>query len=375
MGPGAEAEVIEPSLITGAAVYFPGPKNELIPPTPTTSGFQSEGIFGYSTHLQLPYTLQWNLSAQQALGKSQALTVSYVGAHGDRLLEQEYFAPTANPYANSVYLVRNGLTSDYNSLQAQFQRSLAHGLSFLGSYTWSHCIDYGSDNVEIGYQRGNCDYDVRHNVSTAISYTLPNVSGDQAVKAVLNHWGIDDRFTARSAFPVFLPGNETFSPTTGQLLPSGMESVPGQPLYLSGAACNAYFTAVGSAYPVCPGGKAINPCAFYAVGGPANPPPCNQSPTLGGLAPRNQLRAFDAVQMDLAVRREFSIYRELRLQFRAEAFNIFNHPNFGEIETVTGDQDFGQAIATLANSGATNLNPLYSMGGSRSMQFALKMIF
>ena len=76
--------------------------------------------------------------------------------------------------------------------------------------------------------------------------------------------------------------------------------------------------------------------------------------------------------MDLAVRREFPIYENLKLQFRAEAFNVFNHPNFGRIST--GGSNFGQATATLASSLGV-LSPLYQMGGPRSMQFALKLVF
>jgi len=78
--------------------------------------------------------------------------------------------------------------------------------------------------------------------------------------------------------------------------------------------------------------------------------------------------------MDMAVRRDFPIYETLKLQFRAEAFNIFNHPNFGNINSSLGQKTFGQATATLANSLGI-LSPLYQMGGPRSMQFALKLVF
>ena len=78
--------------------------------------------------------------------------------------------------------------------------------------------------------------------------------------------------------------------------------------------------------------------------------------------------------MDLAVRREFPIYEGLKLQFRAEAFNIFNHANFGRVNSSLGQKTFGQATATVATSLGV-LNPLYQMGGPRSMQFALKLVF
>jgi len=93
-----------------------------------------------------------------------------------------------------------------------------------------------------------------------------------------------------------------------------------------------------------------------------------------GNAPRNFVRGFGAWQLNLAVRREFPIHEGLKLQFRAEAFNVFNHPNFGAIDPQFGDSTFGQATATLANSLGV-LSPLYQMGGPRSMQLALKFVF
>jgi len=76
----------------------------------------------------------------------------------------------------------------------------------------------------------------------------------------------------------------------------------------------------------------------------------------------------------MAVRKELPITDSLKLQFRAEAFNIFNHPNFGTINANFGQNTFGQATATLANSLGI-LSPLYQMGGSRSMQMSLRLAF
>ena len=78
--------------------------------------------------------------------------------------------------------------------------------------------------------------------------------------------------------------------------------------------------------------------------------------------------------MNLAVRRDFPIQERLTLLFRAEAFNIFNHPNFGTINPSFGEATFGQATGTLANSLGV-VSPLYQTGGPRSMQFALKFLF
>jgi hypothetical protein len=224
-----------------------------------------------------------------------------------------------------------------------------------------------------GYQRGNCEFDIRHNFSAAFSYDLPNVGNSAFAKAVLHNWAIDDRFTARTAFPVNLSGNTIFDPL-GNATSSVMNFVSGQPIYLYGASCASFLQGLGNLQPgqPCPGDRAINPCAFVAVGStPSAPCPTG---TVGGLVPRNFLRGFGAWQMNFAVRREFPIREKLKLQFRAEAFNIFNHPNFGRIDGFIFDPTFGQATATLANS-LVGLNPLYQTGGPRSMQFALKLTF
>ena len=329
---------------------------------PPVAPYQSIPL-AFTPHLQLPYTVQWNASIEQGLGKSQALTISYVGSHGARLLKEVWVSTPDNPNSAFFEFVQNGLTSDYAALQTQFRRRLDQGLTALGSYTWSHCFDYGSGNYFFGAQRGNCDFDVRHNVSTALSYDLPNVGHNRFLRSMLHDWGLDDRFTARTAFPITLQGNFLAGPD-GQFYYGSLDLVPGQPVYLYGANCALILQGLDDLNPgqKCPGGRALNPEAFVPVNSGL------------GTAPRNSARGFGAWQMDFALRRDFPIHERLKLQFRAEAFNIFNHPNFGTINQYLGQKEFGQATATLANSLGV-LSPLYQMGGPRSMQFALKLVF
>jgi hypothetical protein len=246
-------------------------------------------------------------------------------------------------------------------LQVQFQRHLSGGLQALASYTWSHALDFGSYNSLLSYVRGNSDFDIRHNFSAAVSYDPPSHLQNHFARAVLSHWGFDNRFAARTAFPVTLTGPQAIDPATGKRVNVGLDLVPGAPLYVYG--------------PQYPGGRAINVNAFSL------PPGCDPSncPALtAGNAPRNFVRGFGAWQMDLAVRREFPIFERLKLQFRAEAFNVLNHPNFGSINANYCSPGpgctFGQATQTLAQSLGT-LSPLYQIGGPRSMQFALKLVF
>ena len=354
-GPGFSAQSIlsgssfpiSPSLATPAIV------------NPPVAPYSAPAI-GFPQHLQLPYTVQWNATLDQALGKDQAFTLSYVGSHAARLLQENEFSGSeiGNPNASSFFFFENGLTSDYNALQLQFRRRLSRGLTTLASYTWSHCIDYGSQNYLFAYQRGDCDFDVRQSVSAAMSYDLPNLAQNRIASVLLRQWGMDARFSARTAFPVSLDGSTAVDPGTGRVVNGGLDQVPGEPVYLYGSQCAAYYHNGLE----CPGGRAINPAAFT-------------SPVSGqGNAPRNFVRGFGAQQLDLAFRRSFGIYEGLNLQFRAEAFNVFNHPNFGRIDPTLGDTTFGQATGTLASTLGI-LSPLYQMGGARSMQFALKFTF
>jgi hypothetical protein len=92
------------------------------------------------------------------------------------------------------------------------------------------------------------------------------------------------------------------------------------------------------------------------------------------------LRGFDAVQSDIGVQRIFRLTEKAGLRFRAEFFNILNHPNFGGPTNSLPSPLFGRSTQTLANflgSGGANggFNPLYQIGGPRSIQLALKLQF
>ena len=362
------------SVAAVANASFPAPVQELTPVITNPPVPPYRTIVAFPAHMQLPYTMQWNASLQQALGKQQALTISYVGAAGRRLLGEQEIEPGAvNPNFDTILMNQNGLTSDYNALQLQWQRALSHGLSVLASYTWAHSIDDGSLSTAFPSMRGNSDFDVRQNISAAISYNMPDYFDRKLTKAILDRWGLDDRFTARTGFPVNPLGPAFVDPATGQLNDGELNLVPSKPIYLYGASCATVLQGLGNltSGQTCPGGRAINPGAF------ALPAGCSEfscSGPISGNAPRNLVRGFGEWQMDLAVRREFPLYDRLHLQFRAESFNVFNHPNFGLIDPEYSDLQFGQATRTLASSLGV-VSPLYQTGGPRSMQFALKLIF
>jgi hypothetical protein len=333
-----------------SSVALPFVPSQLEFSTAAVPPYTGSTVIAFPAHLQLPYTLEWNVSLQQSLATKQTLTVSYLGANGRRLIQQQELLVNAlNPNFDSIYFVAAGVTSNYQALQAQFQRSVPHGIHALAAYTWSHSIDFGSNGIELPVKRGNSDFDVRNNFQAGITWDLPTASGGKTKQMILNHWGVDARVMARSGFPVTLFGNYVVDPATGQNYYSGVNIVPDEPIYL-----------YGSNYP---GGRAINPAAFSLPSG-------NDS----GNAPRNFVRGFGATQLNIAVHREFHFNDKIALQFRAETFNLLNHPNFGYVDPYFFDATFGEATQTLNHSLGT-VSSLYQQGGARSMQFSLKVIF
>jgi len=353
-----------------AAVAAPPP---IVPPTAANR----VPLWGFDPHLKLPYTLQWNLSFEQGLGKQQSLSLSYVGAAGRRLLSRQVSnTVVGNPNAAIVYMILNGGTSDYDALQAQFQRRLSRGLQALASYTWAHSIDDGSaasyhftsnlfaPEAAAGSNRGPSDFDIRHSFSAALTYDVPASHVNAVLDKITRGWSIENVVQARSAPPVdVLDGVYQFSYLDGFNAPVRPDLVPAAALYL-----------YGSNYP---GDKAINPSAFV------HPPidATTHQPARNGNLPRNYFRGFGAAQWDLAVHRSFPIHENLGLQFRAELFNVLNHPNFGPPSNLFGASGFGQSNQILAQSlndnnlGGGAFSPLYQIGGPRSIQLALKLQF
>jgi hypothetical protein len=322
-----------------------------------------QGFDAPDPNLRLPYTMEWNVAFEQQLGRNQSLTLSYVAAGGRKLLQSSTGSVEGNPEfvpgPFSLSIVRNASTSGYNSFQSQFQRRLASGLEVLASYTWSHSIDDLSFNGDwatatgtyAALKRGNSDFDVRHNFSTALTYDVPGKYSNRFVGALLNDWGFDLRQTSRSALPFDIAYGAALY-NTGQYATTRPDYVPTVPLYVSN--------------PEVPGGREVNHEAFAA-------------PASGviGNAPRNFVRGLGAWQTDLAVRREFPVNDRVKLQFRAESFNLLNHPNFTDFDRFWADGPgvFGVARRTLNNSTPQGLNPLYQMGGPRSLQLALRVSF
>ena len=351
---------------------FPLKPNSASAPPIVPPGGGSGTLLGFDPHLKLPYTVQWNLALDQGLGSQQALSISYIGASGNRLLQTaELLSPNPN-YAQAI-LAGNTAQSNYNALQVQFTRRLSRGLQALASYTWSHSIDDASASslgnaanganpaIDASANRGPSDFDIRNTFSAAATYDIPSLRENLFTRAALSRWSLESVLQVRSAPPVNLRDSQFLYFDNGYAAVRP-DLVPAQPQYL-----------YGSQFP---GGKAFNPAAFIAP-----PVDATGAPARQGDVGRNSLRGFGATQWDLAVHREFPIHARLRLQFRAELFNVLNHPNFGQPVGDIQNPQFGQATQVLSQSlGGSNLggggfSPLYQLGGPRSIQVALKLVF
>jgi Carboxypeptidase regulatory-like domain/TonB dependent receptor len=342
-------------------------------------------MLAFDPHLRLPYVFEWNVAIEQAMGSQQALTISYIGSTGRRLL-RTVDTVRPNPTFLDVRLIGNTATSDYDALQLQFQRRLATGLQMLSSYTFSHSIDtasagsYGNGSnllVDGSSNRGPSDFDIRHAFSSGITYDVPAPKMNGPARAFLAHWSLETILQARSAPPVDV-FNGNFSTIFHNQSNVRPDLVAGIPLYLDG--------------PQFPGGRAINntpgavpsgcPDGSASVG-PFCPPPidANGNALRQGNLGRNALRAFAAAQWDFAVHRDFPLRESLKLQLRAEMFNVLNHPNFGPpVNDISNTTQFGQATQMLGRSlnqniGGGSFSSLYQVGGPRSVQLALKLSF
>jgi hypothetical protein len=336
----------------------------------------------------LPRTYQWNLTAEQSLGKDQAISVGYVGALGRKLVRVRRIDISLQSLTNpgtpqvpgayfsdqfsGVTLIDNGAESEYHSLQAQFTRRLSRGLQAIASYTWSHSIDNASSDQAFtspGYIfpqddfRGDSDFDVRHNFSGAVTYNLPTPKGNRFASAVLGGWSINSVFSARTGLAYNVQINElTPINAVGAFR---RPDLTGQPFYIDDANVAT--------------GRRLNPAAFNFV------LPAGRMGNHG----RNSLRGPGFWQVDLGIHRTFGLFERLKMQLRWEVFNVFNHPTFLYPTTLTATYvngvlsipaTFGiinRSAARSFNGGGNTggFNPLFQNGGPRSMQFAARFNF
>lgn len=313
------------------------------------------------------------------------------------------------PYLSNIFQMGNVYRSNYNGLQVTLNSRNYHGLSMVAGYTYSHSLDDVSANWDFGYGSGlpqnahnpgadyaNSDFDVRQRFTLSVTYAIPGKKGyGQSLEGwELNsivtlqspqYWGAMDEGTDAAgigALPVSPPAN---SPIRWDFFgnPNDFKSGPnGTPKYTVGSpgglpsACTNKALAVDGGTPGA-ATAAVNLFGCYAQGNSVMIPPA-----LGtfGTMGRNIFPDSGFRNLDFSVAKNWHFSERFRAQFRAEFFNIFNHPNFANPyggQNGFGFNDpsapgFGCGCATPDIAAA---NPAVGSGGPRSVQLGLKLSF
>ena len=301
-----------------------------------------------------PYVQQYNISVQHQLPASLTATASYVGLLG----RQQWLGPDINsvapgpdlidprrPYASKVpnlqFVEMFGpwYNSNYQALQMNLERRFSKGFGVLANYTWAHAIDnsdvfYGADNAVV-LKKGNSDGDQRHHFTLTSNYALP------FTKSRLGRgWQINAILTWQTGIPMTFGNGIT--PLNGGG-PSRVNLIRDPMLDGSQRTLDHWFDTSVLGYG-CTQNCAFAVPAAYTYG------------TQG----RNMYFGPSHFNLDLSVRRDFNVTERLRLEFRAESFNITNTPPFGNPDTTIGDAALGM---------------ITSAGDPRRIQLALKLVF
>lgn len=307
--------------------------------------------------LHAPYFMEWSFGFEEQLGNTGSLKAQYVGT---RAINQPYltqvngyqgicdgcFAPfpylqPADARFAAVTQLSTGANSSYHGLQLTALKRLGHGLQGQINYTWSHCLDTVSNGGFLQFSAGgllsplpgklardygNCDYDIRHNLTGQYVYELPVKVRDRALGYALNGWQVSGSAFWHSGVPFSVLSTPYSANGEGIVQGSGPQFaslLPGvnpycrrcnitgvtQPGTIQWLNPDAFVSAVDPSTGSCNGGVSVKNCQF------------------GNLA-RNALRGPDFVWSDFYITKWFPITELVRLRFDAQFFNVLNHPNF-----------------------------------------------
>ncbi len=392
-------------------------------------------IMSVARNLTTPYIWHWSLGMQHSFTPNLSLEMSYVGNHGSNLvgirdINQAPVGSDYNPncasdqacrpytmnnkflYLSNIFQMGNIYRSNYDALQVTLNSRNFHGLSMVAGYTYGHSLDevganwdfgYGAglpqDSYNVGREYANSDFDIRHRLTVSLTYAIPGRTG---FAQMLEGWEINSIITLQSAqpwgpidlgtdaagtgpLPVSPPANAPIrwsfyhAGTAGRGNPSDFKSGPTGIPFFSGASnhpdCVASATAVDGATG--PSMKSLGMFGCYEKGNSVMiPPPLGQFGNMG----RNTFPDSGFKNFDFSIAKNWHLGEKLRAQFRAEFFNILNHPNFanpygGQNGFGLNDpsvQPFGCGCATPDVAAA---NPVIGSGGSRAVQLGLKFTF
>jgi Carboxypeptidase regulatory-like domain len=311
---------------------------------------------GINPNFKPPMNIAYSLGVQQQLSKSTVMDLSYQGSESSYLTDAVNINEARTPQATNAagiaarpYSAYSTVTytqpfshSSYNALYAKLEERMTNGLTFLAAYTWSKSLDNATNSPQDYYnlsaEKGLSAFDVRHRFVASPVYRLPFGRGgrywtDGKTAQIIGGWELAANIALQTGTPV--------TPVLGANLSNNGKTTGDRP--------NVIGNPNNGPKSVAPGSTWANVKAFAL-------------PTAStyGNAPRGSIASPAYRNADLNVARTFTLPHEMDLQFRAEFFNVFNHPNFGLPNVTFGTTSFG----TISSA----LDP-------RDTQFALKLNF
>lgn len=389
--PGAAYNPIGPSGVTFSFSTVP----VIQPGQAVFTGFGDSDAFGVQKDLRTPYVQNFSLNIQQEVTRNLVFEFGYVGGQGRKLFRyRDINQPvnparsTARPFDNGPFTPTGGTffyvnfletsaVSNYNALQTTVRFRDWHGFSSVLNWTYSHSIDNASDGQDYvanatqpdnsfraDLERANSNFDIRHRVSWTFSYDLPQFS--QQWKRLTGGWQISGLMSLQSGAPFHVNLFDDFN-GTGEFFPR--PDLVGDP-YAGTGGPDRFLNL--SAFRT--------PCTLDASGA------CIPGTFHFGTLGRNSLRGPNYRDFSFSIIKNTDISDRVKVQFRAEFFNIFNHPNFASplLPGFSADASFngltasGRGIGFLPITVTPDVgigNPFLGGGGPRNIQLALKLLF
>ena len=303
------------------------PTLSLSDPFPSSGGFSTLRPATFEKNYRDTYAEHWHLSVQQELGQDHIIDVAYVGNHTlkarrARNVNQPINGVPPYPGFGLIAMFEQAGSSNYHALQVRFERRFHKGLGFLSSYTWGHAIDdrpgQGAGRIPNSYdlraERGDADYDVRHRWILSGGYELPF-----GKSTGWGGWNLSGILTVQGGRPITVNLLREVSASGNQAdRPNAVPGVTWTP-----ANQNA--------------GNWIDPSAFSTP----------SAGTFGNLG-RNTVRGPQLHNLDVSLMKSNAIGESVSIQWRADVFNLFNHPNLGNPNAILGSPQFGTIAATAS---------------------------
>jgi len=380
-------------------------------------------ILGVDRNIKTPYVYNWTLNVQHAFNNNLSMEIAYVGNHGSNLvgirdinqnvpandaLGDEQSGRPFNaqfPYLSFIYQMGNIYKSNYNGLQATLNARNYHGFTAVLGYTWSHALDDVGANWDFGAGLGlpsdsnhpereyaSSDFDIRHRFTLSMTYAIP---GRKSFFQLLEGWELQSIVSLYGSQPFGVNDAGTDASLTGELNdrwnfygnPGDFKSTPtGIPFFAgsgnasaptSNSACNAQALALDHGIAGGPATTSLASFGCYASGKSFMiPPPFGTFGTMG----RNIFRDTGFHNWDFSVAKNWKFGERFGAQFRAEFFNVLNHPNFanpfgGQNGWAHNDPSTGSFACSCATPDVAASNPVIGSGGSRAIQLGLKLNF